>query len=78
MMHMIKCSTHADRKVGGMETDMIRLVCPFCGSKIRVNTKYSRDDNLNKQAQCTDYSCAAKGPMAYTTEKAKLYFGVVK
>lgn len=51
--------------------------CPYCGSKIRVNTKaYPRGEGRKqKQAQCTNWQdCEAKGPLTVTLEEAKEAF----
>ena len=46
--------------------------CPYCGSKVRVNTKRTHGTSAgSKQASCTSYPCQAKGPMAATLKEAK-------
>jgi len=52
-------------------TNKIEYKCPYCGSKVRCNTKYY---SKLKQAGCTNLSCQAKGPLAYTAEGTKEIF----
>ena len=54
-----------------------KLLCPYCGGGIRINTKYyAKVGGNTKQAGCQDDNCGAKGPMAETNELARHAFGV--
>ena len=54
------------------------MLCPYCGSNIRINTKRSGAGKslYTKQAACTMYECDAKGPMASTSDEARKKFGI--
>jgi len=50
------------------------MKCPYCGGKIRINTKYYPIDGKIKQAACANRKCGARGPMANGNESAKELF----
>ena len=55
----------------------MKYKCPYCGSNVRINTKYYNcPAKKTKQAGCSNKRCGAKGPLSKTNEKARAIFGV--
>lgn len=48
--------------------------CPYCGNKVRINTKHYPISGNTKQAACADYRCGARGPMSFNNDEAKERF----